>query len=218
MKLKDIEFKKINSSLFTAVLIAGLVAYCVYLNTKIGTVTRMSEDNLKAMQDSVHTYKDKYGRSVAEKRSLVVTKKQLKTLNDSLKDVISGYKPEIVIQWKTKIEYRDTLEVPYDVEIPCEFSIPFRSKDEWSLIEGLSTNKGLFFYKRQFDNEQSLVIGDKRNWFLGRSYASVKIVNTNPNANISGVQSFIVRPKKRFIDQWYVKVGIGFVGGYLITK
>ncbi|MFA8451752.1 MAG: hypothetical protein ACEPOW_13745 [Bacteroidales bacterium] len=179
-----------------------------------------SESNLKAMQDSVRTYKDKYGRVVAEKRSLVISKNELKGLNDSLRDVIKGYKPEVVVKWKTKIEYKDTLRIPYpvDIDIPYEFEVPFKYKDKWSLIEGLSTNKGLAFHKLQFNNEQSLTIGDKRDWFLGKSYSSVKIVNTNPNANISGVQSFIIRPKKRFIDQWYVQVGIGVVGGFLIAK
>ena len=202
------------------VIIVVLSVVAFYLWHSKSEDKKFSEMNLKAASDTISTFKDKYNREVSEKRSYVLANKSLLTENDSLKETLKNIKPEVVVKWKTKIEYRDTLKIPYpvDVEIPCEFNIPWNYKDKWFEIGGISSDKGISITDRKFFLDQSLVVGWKRDKWYQSTYASVRIVNSNPDAQIIGLDSYIIKPKKGIFSKWYFWAVAGGVGGILITK
>ena len=85
---------------------------------------------------------------------------------------------------------------------------PWKNKTEWFSISGRSTDKGISINCIDIPNSPSLVVGYKREKFLGPKYATVTISNTNPYITNTGLESYIIKPKKRFIDKWYVHSGI----------
>jgi hypothetical protein len=166
--------------------------------------------------DSIKISKDKYNRVVAEKMSYEVTNKQLKGVSDSLKNVIKGYKPTVVIKYKTKIVYKDTIQIKYDTILPEPFDIPFRYDTKWLAMSGRSKNTGLDINKIIIPNEQSVVVGKKRDGFLNPSYSSIKIVNTNPYINSSSIDSYTIKRNKTIFEKWYFWLGAGVIGGLII--
>lgn len=203
-------------SLFTIVALAVVV---VFLLQSQASIKRVNYDNIKALQDSIRTTHDKYGRVVAEKRAFQIEKNQLKHLNDSLKTVIKGYKPEIVVKWKTKTVYKNKIHIKYDTSfIDCKFSFPFKWNDEWVSMKGISSDLGLTFNEIIFINKQSLVFGYTRDGFLKPSYLSVKIVNSNPNMQVQGLESYKIKKNKGLFSKWYFWGAVGLVTGKFILQ
>lgn len=177
----------------------------------------LNQQNLLASQGKVKTYKDKLGRVTIEVKSYVLTNAKLLKQNDSLKETIRNIKPVVVVRWKTKFVNK-IIEIPYDVEIPYKFDVPWENKTEWFSISGRSTNKGITINNIDIPNKPSLVVGYKRDKFLGPKYAIVTISNTNPKIINSGLESYIIKPKKGLTSKWYFWTVVGGLSAFILGK
>lgn len=203
-----------------AVIIVVLSVVSFYFWNSGNQDRKIANQNMITANDSIKSSIDKYNRVVAEKRSFVIENTKLLKKNDSLKVAIKNIKPVVVVKWKTKIEYVDTLRIPYpvDVEIPCEFDVPWSSKTKWLEISGMSSDKGISINQFTMPNDQTLVIGYKRDGLFGEKYATARIINTNPNIKTLSTESYIIKPKKGIFSKWYTWGAIGVFGGFLISK
>jgi hypothetical protein len=63
-----------------------------------------------------------------------------------------------------------------------------------------------------------VVTGIKRKWFLGKQTQTTDITHANPFVQTNNVQHIEVVTQKKWYDTFLFKVGLGFIGGVLITK
>lgn len=198
------------------VIIGTLLILCFFLyESKIEAESR-SKGNIEALNSQIVTYKDKLGRSVAEKKALEITKSELSSLNDSLRAAIKGIKPTVIVKWKTRTVY-DTTHIKLD-SIPCDFNAPFSFEDEWLRYNGVVSNKGLRMDNVEFFQDISLVQGMKRKNFFHPYYQTTRIINNNPHTEVSGMKTYVVKVQTKWYDKWYVHVVAGFALAKIIEK
>lgn len=202
--------------LLIGIIILGII--CIYLETNNKKLSSINTHNISVHNDTIKIFKDKYNRIVADKKSYEVSLSNIKLLNDSLKELIKNYKPIAIIKWKTKIVYKDSIQIKYDSIIPIKFSYPFKYNSKWLTFNGISSNIGLSINLIEIPNIQSLVIGYKKDGFFKVPYANVSIINSNPYIQFKQIDSYIIRPKKTIFDKWWLWTGVGFISGILILK
>ena len=64
----------------------------------------------------------------------------------------------------------------------------------------------------------TIVTGYKRKWFLGSKTLVVDIKHDNPFVNPEYIQQIEVKEKKKWYQTDLFKVGIGLIGGIIITR
>lgn len=190
----------------------------IYTDIQRRKLSDTNSHNIVTYNDTIKIFRDKYNRTVAEKKSYEVSLSDVKSLNDSLKDIIKDYKPTVITKWKTKIVYKDSIHIKYDTILPVDFNIPFTYKSKWLIFSGRSKNTGLDINLIEIPNEQSLVIGYKKDGFFKTPYANVSIVNTNKYIEFEQIDSYIIRPNRTIFDKWWLWTVVGFVGGVVILK
>lgn len=107
---------KIKINVNTILIIVCIVLALLYLkqcdrSSKLNDKAKISEMNIKALNDSVRTYKTKNGDLVFQKSTLIASEKELKKLNKQLYDELSGIKGDVKIVFKEKVVIKhDTIE------------------------------------------------------------------------------------------------------------
>lgn len=171
--------------------------------------------NHEAYLDTIRHYKDKLGREVAEKQSIILSSEKVLKENDSLKSFIKGMKPSVVV--KTETVYRDTGMIKFDT-IYKDACIPFSEKGKWRYISGKVMEDGIHFDHFEVYSRQYMAVGTKRKWLLGDTEHVVRIVNENPYMTMTDIQPLTIRERKKWFEKWWVWGIIGLTGGILISK
>lgn len=196
---------------------ALLLLVIAMLSFKQGEIIKINDSNVLAYQDSLKVYKDKLGRSVYEKRALIVDNNQLKHFNDSLKIAIKNIKPITITKVKTKVIYKDTTLIKWKTKetIKHEFSLLFQKQDRYMSIDGLATNKGIKFDNIEFDADLTCVVGYKKDNLFSKPYPTVKITSSNPYIKTTDVKPIIVKRKKTIFERkgFWLLLGAGAVIG-----
>lgn len=198
------------------VIIGLLLISCFYLYESKSETESRSERNIEALNSQIITYKDKLGRSIAERKALEITTSELGSLNDSLREAIKGMKPQIIVKWRTKTVY-DTTYIKLG-SIPCQFTSPFSFEDKWVRYSGVVSDAGLRMDNMEFFQDISLVQGIKRKNFFHPYYQTTRIINNNPHTEVSGMKTYVVRVQSRWYDKWYVHVAAGFALARIIKN
>lgn len=170
-------------------------------------------------------YEAENGKIVAYNQALIIENGSLESLNAELKSSIENLKikkPSTItqIEYETKL---DSIYVPYanDVNFCADtFTANFAWNDSvWISIVGSANESGVFIEQIKMHNESLIVVGTKSNGFFRRSEYIVAIENTNPYVQVTQIESYTIKPKVKFYDRTWFKVGligIGFVAGTLI--
>lgn len=195
-----------------------IFALIVYMLISIIKLKDRNKENIIAYNDKIKTYVDKYNQVVVEKKAYEVSYNDIKKLNDSLRDIIKNYKPTTIVKWKEKYVYKDSIEIKYDTVINQQFTIPFDYNTKWLSLNGISTNLGISINNITIPNEQSVIIGYKRDNFFKPYYANVSIVNTNPHIQFNKIDSYMIKPKKTIFESWWFWGSVGLIGGILIAR
>ena len=210
--------EEISSDRWKSAAIFALIAIVVLLLATGKHYKSLNEENLKASQDTIESYKDKYGRIVSEKRSYVLENTKILKKNDSLKSVIKNFKPIVITKWKVVYKPSDTIRITYEKEVPFKFTRQWEFKDKWFGISGISNNKGVTVEDYSFLNEVNLAVGYKSDHWYSPNYASVKIVNSNPRARVVAMDNFIIKPKKKIFERSWFLIGLGALGGFVLSR
>jgi len=169
--------------------------------------------------DTVMSYKDKNGKMIDYNNALQV---DLETAYDNVagleKEVkdLKLKKPEVIVKYRNSVQI-DSVEV--ELEIPCnDFRKDFTIDSTHYLISGTLTNKSLLFKDITIPNEQTFIVANKRpKWYKSKEYVIVT-KNSNPYVMSDGLQSYTIKPTKKFYQKWYFHVGVGVVGGLLLDN
>lgn len=175
-----------------------------------------------AYNDTVSVFKNKLGTLTSEKKVLKMTNSDLKenilSGNAKLKaltDEFAKVKSLVVVKEKVVIK---SIEVPFEVQIPCEFErTGIKSEKLYSFNYKINQN-GFNISDLEIPNEQTIITGFKRKWFLGRQTLTTDITNSNESIIIQDVKTIEIVIPKRFYDTRAFNIGVGFIGGALLFR
>jgi hypothetical protein len=206
INLSNIDWQKIILYTVILVLISLLFTKCEQNKTALA--------NIDALNSKMLTYKLRNGQLVSSVKTLQMSLSDIKKTTPLTKEFTK-------IKTVTKIVERfhiDTIEVVYTDSIPCEFERKglVLNKDYQFLYK--SNQKGFKVENMIISDSITMVSGTKRKWFLGKETQTFDITHSNHYIQTESAQHIEVIPKKRFYDTTLFKVGIGFIGGFLIAK
>lgn len=178
-----------------------------------------SVENILNYKDTAKVYKSKLGKYVYYNEDLKVTLKELTVTKDSLINLLEDLKikkPKNITKIITEVKYVD-IPIIYKDTIPCDtFIEPFKYKDKWLTINGISSNNGFFFKNLNVTSGITLVKGEKKNGFLKQNEEVISVISDNPYLKVNNISSYTIKPKKIFYDKWWFKTilfGTGIIVG-----
>ena len=182
-------------------------------------ITKISQTQTTIAQlyGKIHTYKDKYGRVVLEKKSIELEKAKFKFLSDSLQEMISNFKkPKDIIVYKYTIKTDTVFIKPDTVYIDKDRLFHFTNDDGWNKVSGTVYRDGVKLEPLSIRNEISIVSGWKKTGFLKKKSYNIDVVNSNPYIKTQGITHFVVVPSKRWHEKWYITLPMGIATGMIL--
>ena len=193
-------------------LIAVIILFCWF-----GTCERndILEANNKALSGKNTTYKNAYGTLTTKVNTLQADKSELnQLLSDTVSKLAKKFSRVEMINTVTTITNFDTIKIPFKEPIPCSFVREDIERKEWYSFKYKIDSTSLTISSLQIPNEQIVISGMQRKWFLGKQTLVTEITNTNPNIVILNATSIKTTIKPKW---WESKTAI-FVAGFLTAK
>ena len=166
--------------------------------------------NIKALNSEILTYKLSNGQLVASKQSLELTKLQLEDLviskDAELQDMANNFSKVKTVTKIVTVLKLDTIKVPFDVEIPCEFERNDIIYTKHYSFDYKFTNKGFSINNLSIPDSISIVTGTKRKWFWGKETQIIDITHSNPNIQTTGLNRYEITNKKKWHQKDAVKM------------
>ena len=202
-----------------------LCAVCIILFCMLFSKCQNEElqmANVDALNSQLTTYKLKNGQLVSSAKTLSYTNAQLKNSllgkDKKLKEVMDKFsKVKSVTKYVTTTKL-DTITITYTDSIPCIFNKDDAIFHEWYSLGYNSNQKGITITELYIPDSVAIVTGTKRKWFLGKQTQTIDITHTNPFVETEAVQHIEVVAKPKWYETTLFKVGLGFLGGFLLAK
>ena len=174
--------------------------------------------NIDALNSEILTYKLSNGQLVASKQSLELTKLQLEDLviskDAELEDMANHFSKVKTVTKIVTVLKLDTIKVPFDVEIPCEFERNDIIDTKHYSFDYNLTNKGLSINNLVILDSISIVTGNKRKWFLGKETQTIDITHSNPNIKTTGLNHYEITNQKK----WYKKDAVKMTAAVVLFE
>lgn len=201
------------------ILLFAVIAILAFLLFRQCGETKEAKRSVESVQnflnDTISYYKDETGALVAEKSVLRGDKQTLQILLSKkidslgqLKRLVENFK-EVESAGNITQEVRiDTVKIPYEVEVPFEFSRNWSKNDKSYFVKGKSTNTGVTIDSLSIPNTLSFAIGEKSTGFWKSEYR-IEAVNSNPYIKTTGLDAYsFSQRKKRFGISIYAGAGL----------
>lgn len=166
---------------------------------------KTSKHNESVLLDSVQYYKNALGQEVAEKKSFQGTASELKQILDAkrkenaqLNEALKKWKSIANVTHTETITKIDSIKIPFEVPIPCDFIRTFLKKEKFYSVAGEVNQNEIFIDNILIPNTQTIVAGRKKlGWF--KTEIRAEITNSNPYIKTTAIDNFtFVERKKRF--------------------
>lgn len=194
----------------------------ILLNRQCKATERVT-DFYNNEKQTVKVYKNKLGTLTASVNASELSNKQLKELllkkNDTLKKLASEFRQIRTVTKIKEVVKIDTVKVPFEVQIPCEFERLGKYDTDSHFTFNYSLNQsGFSLSDISVPNTQTIITGTKRNWIFGKQYLTTDITNSNPYLQTQEVQTIVVPIQVEWYNNKLVWFGLGAVGGIMIAK
>lgn len=207
--------KTIRQALPWALLIIALLfAYQKWQGEK------RANQNLATLQVDLKTFKNKVGTLTATVGTLQLTKRELEQTILKKSDTISNLIKEfsrantiVITETKTQI---DSIPVPFEVPVPFDFTRAGSKTEKWYSFNYEVDQNGLSLSNFQTQTETTTITGFKRNWFLGRQYATTDVTHSNPFITTTQIQAIEVVVPVKWYNTRTFNLGLGILAGALI--
>ena len=141
---------------------------------------------------------------VKQKSQVVIVEKPVPFIPDGWADT-SG----LVRNEKGEVIRRDSIAVP----------TRFKLDEKWFNIDGYVKKDGLKIDSLKIPNKTTLTLGYNKKGFLNLGKeAVVTLKNDNPYLEVTGMDNIVVKKRKKFWQTSLFQIGLGVVGGYVLTK
>tara|TARA_R110000824_G_scaffold348631_2_gene535367 strand:+ start:232 stop:867 length:636 start_codon:yes stop_codon:yes gene_type:complete len=179
-------------------------------------MTKINNQNILALNDSIKYHKNKYGKEVASKLVLQYSLSQLKDVskqNKELKETIKNFKKPITIIETKQVVKLDTIYIPFDKPIEHVFSKDFSSTNEYYQLTASVSNLGLKLSNLTINNNQSVVVGWKKQGLFKKPLLTTEITNSNPYIKQLEIKPIVIVYPKKIYEKWYVVLPVGYILG-----
>lgn len=184
--------------------------------------SKNADINLTALTDTVTHFTNNLGTQSASIAALQLEETQLKKIildKDKELAMLAKQFSEIkAIVKYTQVIKLDTINVVFKDTVPCNFSRKGTLNTSWYSLNYKTDNKGFTIDNLTIPNQTTVITGFKRTWFLGKETLITDITNTNPHINVSTIQSLQTTAPVNWQKKWYLWLGAGIAGGYLISR
>ena len=151
-------------------------------------------------------------------------KKDLKAVGVKLNKVLSITRVGLTTTDSILVPVHDTIQVCGTDDFKTQKN--FNYEDKWLNLKGSADftkiGDNLVFdnlkVNYQVNNELGVTYEYDRDWFLGKKYLSLTVTSENPNTTTGKVQTFVIKPEKRFYEKWWFHTAVGFAAGWYITE
>ena len=210
-----------KNRIFTWVLLISCLVLVSQLFQKCES-EKLQLANVEALNSQSKVYKLKNGQLVTSVETLSYSNSQLKNSivmkDKKVKELTNKFsKVQSLTKYVTNTKF-DTIELRYKDTVPCVFERKDKVVKEWYNIAYKSNQKGIEITELSIPDSVIVVTGIKRKWFLGKQTQTTDITHANPFVQTNNVQHIEVVTQKKWYDTFLFKVGLGFIGGVLITK
>ena len=184
---------------------------------KTKTLKNEKQSVTNFLKDSITFYKNELGQEVANKTALQGDKNTLETLlskqidsTGQLKRLVAKFRKVDAAGNITQVTKIDTIPIPYEVPVPCDFEREWEKKDKYYSINGFSDQNGITINSLEVPNTLSFAIGKKKKGLFNSEYV-IEAVNSNPNIKLAGLDSYSIKvPQKR--------LGVSLFAGYGLSR
>lgn len=219
METPQINLHKIN---WQRIFLIGIIVFLLCLSYVQCENNKTALATIEAQNSEISTYKLTNGQLVTSQKVATMTEKQLKeqvaSKDKELKEIIKKFSDvKYVTKYVTKTKF-DTFTLAYTDSIPCNFQKTDAIFTDWYSLAYKSNQHGVEVYDMVIPDSVTIVTGYKRKWFLGSKTLVVDIKHDNPFVNPEYIQQIEVKEKKKWYQTDLFKVGIGFIGGIIITR
>ena len=202
--------------------IAGLAIALLFSVSQCRSRASRETININALTDTVQHYTNALGTQTAAIRTLQLDKNQLNNVilkkDKEIAALTKGFASvHNVTQYKTLTRY-DTLTVVYRDTVPCVFSREGLVEKPWYRFKYTADQKGITLDSLTFPNTATVITGTKRKWFLGKETLYTEVTNTNPYIAVTEIKAAEVTLPVPIYKKWYVWLGVGLAGGYLLGR
>ena len=183
---------------------------------------KRNEDQITALQDSVHTYRNSQGLWVSERMAIVGTMKEMQSLRHSNDSLLAALAKKVtknslshtgVISETKGTEVIPITQVVSNPSLPCDSSPTYRYNLQSKWIDfSLTADRYRATLDYKSRSELSLDISYKRKRWYHRPEAIVTATDNNPNVMTIHIQSVVVQKPPR---QWWQPIAT-FGAGMLI--
>jgi hypothetical protein len=180
--------------------------------------------NSAALADTVAYFNNAMGTQTATVKTLMAGKQELESIviarDKQLAQAASHFaRVNTVVKYKTSIEV-DTVYVAFNAKPD---SLPAYNHagavfDKWYSFDYNINNRGLQLTNLSLQTETAVVTGIKRKWFLGTQTLTTDVSNTNPYITVIQLQAAEVTLPVPVYKKWYVWLGAGLLGGFILAK
>lgn len=204
------------------IIIVALALVLLFSAERCSFNQKRAAANYTALTDTVTYYSNRLGTNTASIKAIQLNESQLKQIifsKDNELATLAKHFSEV----KTVVKYvqtvkLDTINVVFKDTVPCVFSRKGALDTAWYSLKYESNNKGFSIDSLTIPSQTTIITGLKQKWFLGRQTLTTDITNANPNIRITGIQSVQVNVPVPWYKKWYVWLGAGAAGGFLISK
>lgn len=196
-------------------------------NDKSGELTQLSTYNKSLKDTALQAFKAKDGVETVYKLQAQVDKNVITEItneNSSLKKRLDDMKVNIGgVQTVTQVETRtllvhDTVKLKKDtIRIGNNESIPFADSNKNYNIQGQVAPSQVIFTQISFKDSATMV-SETQGGFLRKEQYDIKISHSNPYISTTGLESFILKPEKKWYQTTVFKFSTGVVAGVVIKS
>lgn len=173
--------------------------------------------NFSALQTKNTTYKNKFGTLTTKVATLELTNSELKkVLPDTVYQLTKPFTAVKNITTIKTVTKFDTIKIVFKEPIPCSFVRDSSTVKEWYSFNYRIDSTGLLIKNLQIPNEQIVITGTQRKWFLGKQTLITEITNTNANIIIIGAKNYQTTIKPNWIER-IIYFGLGALTAKAIT-
>lgn len=178
--------------------------------------------NIDSLNKELETYRLKNGQLVTSVENLSYTKEQLKKSilykDKRVKELINNFSKVKSVTKIVSIVKFDTIKLIYNDSIPCKFERIGSDFQKWYHIAYKSNQLGVEITELSIPDSVIVATGDKRKWFWGKRTSVTDITHSNPFVETESVQHIEIIQPTKWYDTTIFKIGVGFLGGYLLLK
>lgn len=219
MEAPQINLHRIN---WQRIFLIGIIIFLLCLNYVQCENQNIATATIEAQNSEISTYKLKNGQLVTSQKVATLTEKELKeqiaTKDKELKEIIKKFSEvKYVTKYVTKTKF-DTITLTYTDSIPCNFQKTDAIFTDWYSLAYKSNQHGVEVYDMVIPDSVTIVTGYKRKWLLGSKTLVVDVKHDNPFVNPEYIQQIEVKEKKKWYQTDLAKIGLGFIGGIIITR